>query len=114
MLPIGVPWVPDCKPDYLRVALVLQEALDQAQSGKGHQRHGGDKLPFSGQSWSQITAAVGGGYLAGQYAKKMAEAMSLPADEGRPDLLGAIIEAALLVIYRDVKHDAEEPSPIIE
>jgi hypothetical protein len=77
------------KPGYENLAAVLQKALDQAQTGKGHERHANDK-PFDRQPILEITRMVGLGYPLGQASKKAQEAARLPAGRAQAELLGAI------------------------
>lgn len=90
-------------PGYGPLATVLQQALDQAQSGKGKERHANDK-PFLKQPIMEIGRMVGLGYQTGQAMKKAQEAVGMH-DRGEPDraaaeLLGAInyLAAAIMLI----------------
>ena len=79
---------------------VLRRALDQAQSGKGHERHATDK-PFLHQPILTIGRMVGTGYQLGQAMKKAQESTRLPTKERQvAELLGAInyLAAAILMI----------------
>lgn len=82
---------------YYDLFSVLREALDQAQDGKGHERHGGD-LPFSDQHTMTITRAVGRGFPLGQAMKKIQESQRMDTDAAKRELLGAInyLAAAIL------------------
>lgn len=82
-----------------KLALLAQEALNQAQYGKGHLRHGDDGTSWSKQAMAQILAELGPGYSAGQYAKKMAEAMRLEPAPRRTELLGAAVCALATAVY---------------
>lgn len=89
-------------PGYEPLAAVLDEALAQAQSGKGKERHASGE-PFLGQPIISICEELGSGQFAiGQAAKKSRESLRLPPDRARRELLGAInyLAAAVLVIDR--------------
>lgn len=93
----------EAAPAYALLAAVLDEALAQAQSGKGKERHatGGDA--FEEQQivqlgeWMNSTA-----FAIGQACKKSIESSRLPPDRARLELLGAInyLAAAVIVIDR--------------
>lgn len=85
------------KPGYETLARILDDALDQAQSGKGHERHGEDGQLWEEQVMFQIADELGPGFNAGQFAKKMAESMRLAPEARRRELLGAVVYAASLV-----------------
>jgi hypothetical protein len=87
---------------YEPLAAVLAEALEQAQSGKGKERHANDK-PFARQPILEIGRMVGPGYQIGQAVKKGQEAMRLPTTERQvAELLGAInYLAAAVILLRD-------------
>ena len=78
---------------YECLAEVLDAALMQAASGKGAERHAGDR-PFATQPMQEITRMVGVGFPLGQAMKKSQEAGTM-ASRGQTDaawreLLGAI------------------------
>lgn len=77
---------------------VLQRALDQAQDGKGAERHA-DSKPFHEQPMQTIAAQVGIGFLTGQAIKKTQESHGLPAGRDVAELLGAINYLAGAVIF---------------
>lgn len=93
-------------PGYELLAAVLDDALHQAQTGKGRKRHG-----FSGSSFEEQTILVLNEKLgsihgqAYQACKKVIEATRLSAARARRDLLGAInyIAAALIQIDRQAQ-----------
>lgn len=85
-------------PGYESLADVLQRALDQAQSGKGAERHA-NSLPFDKQPMQTIAAQVGVGFLTGQAIKKTQEGQTLPAGRDVAELLGAINYLAGAVIF---------------
>lgn len=82
---------------YQELFLVLTDALDQAQSGKGSERHG-NGLPFTEQPALTITRAVGLGFPLGQAMKKIQESQRMDTDAAARELLGAInyLAAAIL------------------
>jgi uncharacterized coiled-coil protein SlyX len=86
---------------YEPLAGVLREALDQAQAGKGKERHANGKH-FLEQPIMAIGRMVGVGYQTGQSMKKQQEAVGMLA-RGEPDraiaeLLGAINYAAAAIL----------------
>lgn len=83
---------------YESLAGVLQRALDQAQSGKGAERHA-NALPFHKQPMQTIAGQVGVGFLTGQAIKKTQEGQTLPAGRDIAELLGAINYLAGAVIF---------------
>lgn len=85
-------------PGYESLAGVLQRALDQAQDGKGAERHA-NSLPFDQQPMQTIAAQVGVGFLTGQAIKKTQEGQTLPAGRDVAELLGAINYLAGAVIF---------------
>lgn len=79
---------------------VLTQALDQAQNGKGSERHA-NGLPFLHQPIMIETRSVGLGFPAGQARKKILEAINcceVQPNRAIADLLGAINYAAAAVI----------------
>jgi hypothetical protein len=97
-------------PGYERLAEVLQNALDQAQSGKGKERHACGEL-FEQQEICQNTRAVGFGYPLGQARKKAKEAKRLietvSKDAGIAECLGAINYLVAAVIVMDEQDNCE-------
>ncbi len=96
------------EPGYEILFNVLVEALDQAQHGKGRQRHNpaGD-LPFLNQNiCHEAIDGVGIGYTTGQARKKTLEAMNLDHDKAIQEWLGAINYLAATIIavrFKDAK-----------
>jgi len=89
--------------DYLPLHDVLMKALEQAQHGKGKERHAaptGTELPFTEQPICTLARVYGIGYQLGQAAKKAHEAQHLPKERAQAELLGAInyLAAAYLVL----------------
>lgn len=85
---------------YEDLAGVLKLALEQAQHGKGKERHANNK-PFASQPIIQIGHMVGMGYNVGQAMKKAQEAMRLPPDKAKAEFLGAINYLASAYILSD-------------
>lgn len=85
---------------YEPLAIVFDEALYQAQSGKGKERHANDRQ-FMDQPIMEIGRMVGPGFAIGQAIKKGQEAIRLSAISAQErELLGAInyLAAAILLI----------------
>lgn len=89
-------------PGYESLAGVLQRALDQAQAGKGAERHA-NSLPFEQQPMQTIAGQVGVGFLTGQAIKKTQEGQTLPAGRDVAELLGAINYLAGAVIFLEAQ-----------
>lgn len=88
----------EVEPGYEALADVLKRALDQAQHGKGRERHGdttssilGRPASFIEQPICRLAEVYGLGYQLGQSAKKAHEALHLPSDRAKAELLGAIV-----------------------
>lgn len=85
---------------YEELADVLVAALEQAQTGKGAERHAND-LPFTEQPMQTISGLVGSGDgLAYQAIKKIQESGRMK-DRGARDRerLGAIVYTAGLILF---------------
>ena len=106
---IGVTLTRSVEPGYEPLAAVLQLALDQAQAGKGKERHANGR-PFDRQPIMEIGRMVGLGYPTGQAKKKTQEAIGM-SNRGEPDravteLLGAInYLAAAILLIRETEKD---------
>lgn len=91
------------EPGYESLSGVLDEALQQAQAGKGLARHACGE-PFVDQQIVQFGEWMGGStaFAIGQACKKSIESTRLGNAEARAELLGAInyLAAAVLVIDR--------------
>lgn len=85
------------KEGYEALFEVLVEALNQAQGGKGHERHAQD-MPFLDQPIVRLGMMYGPGGPGQQVGKKTQEAMRLPHSRGIAEMLGAINYAAAMVI----------------
>lgn len=77
----------------------LTDAIEQAMHGKG-ERHGGSVTPFLDQPWTVLAKAHGRGFLTGQAAKKLDEAVRGKAGEAfERELLGAIVYLGMALLY---------------
>ena len=85
---------------YHGLSAVLADALDQAQRGKGHERHAQDK-PFEEQPMQKLIELHGRGFAYGQAGKKAQESERLEYEAARRELLGAIVYMAGAVINLD-------------
>ncbi len=95
-------------PGYQPLANVLQAALDQAQAGKGNQRHANGK-PFLEQPIITDGRACGLAGPAFQARKKILEALNCPDEERAvQDLLGAIVYTAAMVILKEEEWQKRE------
>lgn len=102
---IGTALTASALPGYEPLAMILQEALDQSQRGKGKERHANDRT-FTRQPLMEIGRMVGLGYPTGQASKKIQEAVGMfnrgEADRAVNELLGAIIySAAAILLIRE-------------
>jgi len=92
------------RPGYELLAAILDEALAQAQDGKGRERHAGPGEAFHDQQIVQLGEWMGGStaFAIGQACKKALESTRLSDDRAVGELLGAIdyIAAAVIVIRR--------------
>lgn len=100
-------WVP-CKmkgepaevKGYEDLTRILDEALQQATSGKGKERHAGNK-PFDKQPIMEIARMTGLAYQTGQAMKKIQESHTLLEIKGKEaainELRGAIIYLAAAI-----------------
>lgn len=98
------------EPGYVPLAKVLQFALNQAQHGKGKERHANDK-PFLQQPIMEIGRMVGAGYNIGQAMKKAQEAMRLPPERARAELLGAINYLAAAYLLSEEQQEKQSFLP---
>lgn len=94
-------WSATASAEYAPLAAILQEAYDQAASGKGRERHANDRA-FIDQPILEIGRMCGPGFDTGQSIKKQQEAMGMLSrgedDAAIRELLGAINYAAAAVI----------------
>jgi hypothetical protein len=96
---------------YEQLAKVLDDALAQAQAGKGKERHAGEGEAFHDQQIVQLCEWMGstqGDVF--QAAKKAIESTRLPAPRAEAELLGAInyLAAAVIVLRRQGARDPQE------
>ena len=90
------------KPEYHSLLNVLIEALDQAQSGKGAERHNlTNDMPFERQRMQTISELIGSvDGMTYQACKKITEGVKLPTlDRQVAELLGAIVYLAGAIIF---------------
>ena len=102
---IAAPTTVGVIPGYEKLFSVLTRALDQAQAGKGAQRHAQGK-PFEEQPMQVVIDLFGVGFALGQAAKKSQESLRLPTPERQvAELLGAInyLAGAVIAIERKSK-----------
>ena len=85
---------------YYPLFCVLNDALNEAQVGKGKERHG-NGLSFTEQPALTITRAVGLGFPLGQAMKKIQECQRMDTDAAKRELLGAINYLAAAVLFLD-------------
>jgi hypothetical protein len=88
------------KHGYFPLLSVLNDALNEAQNGKGAERHG-NGLSFTEQPALTITRAVGLGFPLGQAMKKIQECQRMDTDAAKRELLGAINYLAAAILFLD-------------
>lgn len=103
----------DVRPGYERLADILQAALNQAQQGKGSERHQQGTTPFHEQPIVSIARMVGPGGPAQQVMKKTQEALRMTPERGIAELLGAINYAAATIIVIEEQSGADRVIPSI-
>lgn len=108
--PILLDWSATASTEYAPLAAILQEAYDQAATGKGKERHARG-LPFIDQPILEIGRMCGPGFNTGQSIKKQQEAMGMLARGHHAsairELLGAInYAAAAVMLIREQNPDA--------
>ena len=93
------------KPGYERLAWVFDKALEQAQAGKGLERHAQQGQAYEDQLACQITRTEGHGFARGQALKKIDEAKRLPVARAIDELLGAMnyLGADIIVLLEEHK-----------
>lgn len=80
---------------------VLDEAFQQAASGKGSERHG-NGLPFDQQPMQVISDLLDSdAFMVGQAFKKAQEAMRMEPAVARREYLGAIVYLAGVIVRMD-------------
>lgn len=86
---------------YELLAIVLDDAIAQAQDGKGKDRHACGE-PFEDQQIVQLGEWMGSTqFEVGQACKKAIESTRLPYERARAELLGAINYLGAAVILLD-------------
>ncbi len=98
---------------YEVLADVLAKAYDQAARGKGVQRHGLGK-PYLENPIIKEVIELGPASLVYQVRKKSREAMNLPFNMAKEEMLGAIVYAAALYIYYDIKETKQNEINLME
>lgn len=90
-------------PGFEVLAAVLDEALQQAQAGKGVERHSRPGEAYQDQQIVQLGEWMGQStvFAIGQACKKALESTRLEPDRARAELLGAINYLAAAVIVLD-------------
>jgi len=92
-------------PGYEPLAEVLDRALEQAQAGKGNERHA-NGLPFLEQPiMVEQRQQKGTGFTVGQARKKALESMGLPPERAVRELLGAINYLAAGVLWLEEREE---------
>jgi hypothetical protein len=88
------------------LAIAFGDALKQAVEGKGEQRHGAGRS-YLDQPWVELARDHGAGFLTGQAAKKIKEAVSnkteWSAAQYRAELLGAMNYLGMAVVFNDLQ-----------
>lgn len=82
---------------YATLRDILDEAYDQAATGKGKERHANDR-PWSAQPIAEIGRMVGVGFNLGQAMKKLQEASRMEGETAVRELLGAIVYVASAIM----------------
>jgi hypothetical protein len=79
---------------------VFEAAIQQVTKGKGV-RHGGETTPFLAQPWAHYAQMHGRGFLTGQAAKKLEEAVTTKEGEAYiQELLGAMVYIGMAVLHK--------------
>ena len=111
--PIGVeeelkPNQMDAAPGYEDISIIRQLALDQAQHGKGKERHAQD-LPFDQQPIMQIPRLLSSDSgLLYQAIKKIQESSRMSTEAAIKERLGAINYIAASILYLQNKDDRKD------
>lgn len=86
------------QPEYERLFQVYIDALQQAQDGKGKERHG-EPVAFEQQCGCRNARNFGIGFALGQAVKKAEETMRLPTTERKlAEIYGAMNYLAMAAI----------------
>ena len=91
--------------EYYQLRHVFRLAIEQAESGKGRERHAEVGENYEDQIICEVTRRVGLGYPLGQAVKKVYESQRLGGARGLDELLGAMnyLAAAFIVMQERVK-----------
>lgn len=95
------------------LASILVEALNQAQQGKGHERHNmGSAIPFERQRMQTVSELIGSVHgMTYQVCKKVTEGVNLPTlDRQVAEMLGAINYLAGMIIFLRKQHSLKATS----
>lgn len=88
---------------YTPLQVVLDDAYEQAATGKGQDRHVVAGEPFEGQLICSLERR-GHTYNTGQAVKKIDESLRLPPGPARAELLGAInYLAARIIVLKEME-----------
>jgi len=91
----------EVEPGYESLFNILVEALEQAQHGKGKERHANGEN-FERQIICEVARRVGVGYQLGQSVKKIYESERLNLEPSIKELLGSInYNAAAIIVKRE-------------
>ena len=85
---------------YSSLAIILDEAFQQAKSGKGHERHASEGESFEAQPICEMARRLGHSGPLYQAVKKIYESQRLEGERGVRELLGAINYIAAAIIVR--------------
>lgn len=99
----------EAEPGYSSLAVVLDQALARAQSGKGRERHAGGE-PFTEQLIFEIDRRLGAYGRAHKYqaVKKIYESCRLDSEGEKAELLDAIVYLAARLITINATLATEE------
>lgn len=86
---------------YASLKAIFERAVNQAEYGKGKERHVQDNESFDEQPIMAIQKMVGYGFSLGQAIKKLQESARLPYERAIPECLGAMNYIAAAIIYRE-------------
>lgn len=96
---------------YEKLQNVLGDALEQASSGKGKERHAKPGEPFENQKICEISRRLVGHPAAGplfQAVKKIYESGRLEGDRGISEILGAVNYCcAAIILMKEVGNNDE-------
>jgi len=85
---------------------VFQEALSQVTQGKGEERHGHGN-DFLEQPWLHYARVHGEGFLTGQAAKKLEEAVmnrnTLTHEQWIKEMTGVLVYVGMAILYKEMR-----------